>query len=392
MTDVIRMPKMNLSMEEGAIVKWLVEEGAEVGTGDVVAEVETDKTVTPLTAPREGVIARLLIREGNTVKVGEAIAEWAGERGVSPAPASYTAAAQHAELPMRAPVAISPAARRRARELGIDYASIRGTGPRGRIVYRDVEHMASGPEHGLQSTPPLPMEFVERVALTPMRRRIAERMLESVQSIPQFSITLTVDIARLLAVKKAMEPSMEKRNITLSLTDFIVYAVSRSLVLHPAINASFVGHPADENSHILLHRAINIGLAVSVEGGVVVPVIRRADHMTVAEIASLRSARVAAARQTALDREQWQHGTFTVSNLGMYGVDEFRAIVNPPEAGILAVGAVRQLPYLAGGNIEFHPAMTLTGSFDHRAVDGAAAAAFMKSLASLLESDRWDMV
>ncbi len=393
MQELIRLPKMELSMEEGRIQKWLVEAGVYVKKGEIIAEIETDKAVVELEMPQDGAIQRFLAEEGELVPVGSAIAELNAKLTEAAAgqPVPYK---EQIETGDNQRIAISPAARRRARELGMDYTKLTGTGPRGRIVSQDLENAARAPEFGVHPERGGPLEVggrqeITKHPLSKMRRTIARRMLESVNTIPQFNIKRTVDVSKPLEIKQVLQRSMAKIGIKLSFTDFLISAVAQALSKHRSLNASFIGNPQEENCSIIEHKAIHIGLAVSTESGLVVPVIRDADQLTVSALAKLRTAKLESVRKQTLKADDLQGGTFTISNLGMFDVDEFQAIVNPPEAGILAVGSIRQAPLLIEGKMEFRPVITLTGSFDHRVVDGAAAAEFMGSIAKQLESDEW---
>lgn len=468
MNETIRLPKMDLAMEEGRLVKWHVGTGASLVKGDVIAEIETDKAIVELEMPQDGVIAAILAEEGETLAVGQPIAELAAAGSAAsggsaePAPAiaaasiaaattvapsaavavqsaqahadpmsatssASTASTQHAALNAGkaanaaaagqspgARVAASPAARRRSRELGVDYATLTGTGPRGRVLVQDIELAASRlsatkatAERSLSAPTPVAVTAGTAVTspnratapegsvilpLSGMRRTIARRMVESVTTIPQFALKAAADISAPMRLKAVIDPSLAGRGFKLSLTDFIVAATARALRKHPALNASFVGSPFEEDSHILRHGAVNIGMAVAADRGLLVPVLHNADQLSLVEIAKLRVARVEAAKRQALKPDEMRGGTFTISNLGLFGIEEFQAIVNPPEAGILAIGAAKETPRLIDGKLEFRPILTLTGTFDHRVVDGADAAAFLRSIADQLESDQWQLI
>ncbi|OCT15435.1 hypothetical protein A8709_15265 [Paenibacillus pectinilyticus] len=409
MQESIRLPKMELSMEEGRIQKWLVSEGTYVKKGEIIAEIETDKAMVELEMPKDGTIHRFLAQEDELVAVGAPIAELqeaAALAVVEPreavkvsSPAAMVVEPVTAAVPRDIRrIAISPAARRRARELGVDYTMLVGTGPHGRIVYQDLERAAAlaavatatATKAG-QVTQVAEVNSVELKGkpLSKMRRTIARRMTESVNTIPQFSIKKTVVVTKPLEIKQVIQASLAKSGVKLSFTDFLISATAQALSKHRAINASFIGNAMEENCSIIEHDAINIGLAVTTDAGLVVPVFRHADELGVVGIAKMRTAKLESVRNQSLKSDDLQGGTFTISNLGMFEVDEFQAIVNPPEAGILAVGSIRQAPIVINGQVEVHAVMTLTGTFDHRVVDGAGAAAFMRTLAELLQSDEW---
>ncbi|WP_127584736.1 dihydrolipoamide acetyltransferase family protein [Paenibacillus koleovorans] len=389
MSKLILLPKLSLTMDEGKIAHWIAPLGKWIAKDDVIAEIETDKAVVELPMPEDGVIERFLVEAGEEVLVGAPIAILLGKENAplsAPPPKREESPTFH--------VAASPSARRRARELGVDYRTLTGSGPGSRIVHRDIEFAASQ-QASADVAPPVPSSDAvpkatagtgRKVPLSPMRRTIAKRMLESVQTIPQFSITRRVDVTSLLNLKQLIQSSLMKKQIKLSLTDFIIQAVADTLLEHPSLNASFIGHPQDEECHIALHEHVHVGLAVSVDNGLVVPVIHEAEKLSVAEIASMRMERVNAIRNRTHKASDLQGGTVTVSNLGAYEVEQFQAIVNPPESLILAVGAVREEVMAISGKMEVRTVMQLTGSFDHRVIDGAPAAEFMRDLVNRLQS------
>jgi pyruvate dehydrogenase E2 component (dihydrolipoamide acetyltransferase) len=303
---------------------------------------------------------------------------------------------------------VSPSARRRARELGVDVSALQGSGPGGRIVHRDIERAAEELEAALQRSaaaapidrrpalaqPSLPAAAASDngVTLTAMRRTIARRMLQSVQTIPQFPLTYRIDMTNMLRIKQLIQGSLLRKQIKLSLTDFMIKAVAETLLNHKALNASFVGDPLEENCRIVEHSHVNAGLAVAVEGGLMVPVIHEAERLSIAEIAAVRMARIEALRSKSYAVSELQGGTFTLSNLGSFGAEQFQAIVNPPESFILAVGTVQDEVVAHEGRMEIRPIMRMTGTFDHRLIDGAPAAAFMQELAGRLESEDWQLI
>ncbi len=381
-------------MDEGRIVQWLAPLGQWIAKDEAIAEIETDKAVIELPMPEDGIIERFLVEAGDEASVGAPIAILLGS-GEAPAPSVSVAA--DAVSPIH--VAISPSARRRARELGVDYKALTGSGPGYRIVHRDIEQAASrqradvvAPSFAAVGAAPETTGTGRMVPLSPMRRTIAKRMLESVQTVPQFSLTRRVDVSSMLNVKQLIQASLLKKQIKLSLTDFIIRAVAETLVEHPSLNASFIGHPQEEQSHIVLHEQVHVGLAVSVDNGLIVPVIHEAEKLSVAEIASMRMQRVDAIRNRTHRAADLSGGTVTVSNLGAYGVEQFQAIVNPPESLILAVGTVRDEAVVNAGKLEVRPVMYITGSFDHRVIDGAPAAAFMHDLVNRLQSADWQLI
>jgi pyruvate dehydrogenase E2 component (dihydrolipoamide acetyltransferase) len=230
-----------------------------------------------------------------------------------------------------------------------------------------------------------------------MRRTIARRMTLSVQTIPQFTLTFRVDVTNMMKIKQLIQGSLLRKQTKLSLTDFIMKAAAETVALHPTLNASFIGDPGKDDARIVEHDEINVGLAVSVDGGLMVPVIQHADQLSVAEIAAARIERINALRGKSVPvaaptKANQQGGSFTVSNLGHYGVEQFQAIVNPPESFILAVGAIQEEVVVRNGQTEVRPIMRITGSFDHRIIDGAPAAAFMSELVKRLEAEDWQLI
>lgn len=390
MTTVIRLPKMGLTMEEATINQWFVEVGGFYHKGDLLATVETDKSTLEVEMPEDGTIIELMATVGDQVDVGAPIAKLQnGEERKTPETPS--------EVAVITPdlIRISPSARRRAIELGVDYKFIQGTGPKGRIIHQDIEDACQ-----LQqvSVPPTKESNVRHepagqvIKLTPMRRAIARRMTESVQTVPQFFIQRKVDLTALLAYKELVQGLVSKsKHIKLSINDFLIQATAKALIDNRLMNASFIGRPEDKDAYILQHESSHIGLAVSTDSGLLVPVIKHADQMTLVEIAKERDRLITASRDNKLQEEERTGGTFTISNLGLMDVDEFTAIVNPPEAGILAVGSIRNEPYIAEGTetISVRSVMNIVGSFDHRVVDGLYAAKFMKDVVRQLESEEW---
>lgn len=424
MSKCVRLPKLSLSMEEGTIVNWTVPLQQPIAKDEVIAEIETDKAVIELQMPHDGIIERFLVEAGATAAVGEPIALLKEEGN------GKTAVSAEIGNPLAEPkkrrtfIAISPSARRRARELEIDYSLVKGSGPNGRILHRDIENAKSQLPWAVQelreacsppsstvtsspvsaSSPASPtlaasastaasaVPQVRKLALSSMRRTIARRMLDSVQTVPQFAITRRVDVSNMMKIKSTIQNSLLRKQIKLSLTDFIIRAVAETLVKYPALNASFIGHPDAEDSHIIEHDHVNVGLAVSVDGGLMVPVIHEAERLSISEIAAARVGRIDAIRNRAYIPAHLQGGTVTISNLGAHGVEQFQAIVNPKEGFILAVGAVREEVVSISGKMEIRKMMNMTGSFDHRLIDGAPAAEFMNDLVQQLESDDWYLI
>jgi pyruvate dehydrogenase E2 component (dihydrolipoamide acetyltransferase) len=396
-TEVI-LPRLGQGMESGTIVRWLKAEGEPVEKGEPLFELDTDKVTQEVEAEASGVLLRIEVAEGE-VPVGETVAFIGAEDEEAPASAEKPAEAPAQELERQegraaaAEVAerheqpaaasngrikASPLARRMARERGIELSGIHGTGPDGRIVAEDVERAeAGGPAVTPAAVPvPVPAGEVERVPLTNIRKTIARRLTEAWQ-IPVFQLQTSADMTRvdaLVARLRERDP-----DVRVTVTDVLTKVCARALVLHREVNAEFT------EDAILLHPSANVGLAVAAPQGLVVPVIRSAERLALTEIAGVRAELVGRARENKLRAEDLEGGTFTISNLGMYAVERFTAVLNPPQAAIVAVGATEERVVPADGGTAVRPLLTLTGTFDHRAVDGAPAAAFLQTLKESLE-------
>ncbi|RAV19233.1 dihydrolipoamide acetyltransferase family protein [Paenibacillus contaminans] len=413
MSKSVRLPKLSLSMEEGTIVNWTVPLQQPIAKDEVIAEIETDKAVIELQMPYDGVIESFLVEAGATVAVGEPIALLKEEGNEKDAVSAENGKPLAEPQQRRTFLAISPSARRRARELEIDYSLVKGSGPNGRILHRDIENAkgrlpcavqeqrkgcftpsstAASSVACIASSAASAVPQGRKLTLSSMRRTIARRMLDSVQTVPQFAITRRVDVSNMMKIKSTIQNSLLRKKIKLSLTDFMIRAVAETLVKYPALNASFIGHPGEEGCHIVEHEHVNVGLAVSLDGGLMVPVIHETERLSVSEIAMARVGRIDSIRNRTSMPSHMQGGTVTISNLGAYGVEQFQAIVNPPEGCILAVGAVKDVVVSIAGKMEIRPMMNMTGSFDHRLIDGAPAAEFMNDLVRQLESDDWYLI
>ena len=429
MPDVL-MPRLSDTMQEGLLSRWLKSEGDVVHRGDILAEIETDKATMELEAYDDGVLQRLLVTEGTTVPIGAPIAVISDGmtsgtatpdqpapaaspvRAPSPAPTPEPAArpmlttADHpgSTTPASPPAAgspsselrTSPLARRIARDHGLDLAKVHGTGPAGRIVRVDVEAAIAAMEKPTSLTarddasapaaasatqrdvPPGASTDDEEVPLSNIRRITARRLTESA-AVPHFYLTGIVDAVQLLAFRKDINERLSEGGIKVSLNDLLVRACAVALRMHPAVNASWAG------DKILRHRRINIGVAVAIDDGLVVPVIRDTDRKSLGEIALETRALADRARAGRLAPEEFTGGTFTISNLGMFGVDHFTAVINPPEAAILAVGAATDEAVVRDGVVVVRSTIKLTLSVDHRVLDGASAAAFLRDLRSICE-------
>jgi pyruvate dehydrogenase E2 component (dihydrolipoamide acetyltransferase) len=394
-TEVI-LPRLGQGMEAGTIVRWLKSEGEQVAKGEPLFELDTDKVTQEVEAETDGVLLKIAVAEGEvpvgqTVafigEQGETVPEVAGETPAPPAEEASNSLLQAKEEPVPTPPAsgngrikASPLARRLARERGIDLATLRGTGPEGRIVAEDVEHgerrepAAAPASNSLVEA--IPAGEPERIPLTSIRKTIARRLTEAWQ-IPVFQLQASADMTRVNALVARLRE--RDPDVRLTVTDVLTKICAQALMRHREVNAEFT------EDAILLHPTANVGLAVAAPQGLVVPVIRGAERLPLTEIAQVRADLVRRARENKLRAEDLEGGTFTISNLGMYAVESFTAVLNPPQAAIVAVGATEDRVVPAGGETAVRPMVTLTGTFDHRAVDGAPAAAFLQTLQESLE-------
>ncbi len=410
MAETITMPKLGFDMREGVLVRWVKTEGEPIQKGEVLAEIETDKATVEVESSAAGVVRKLLANQGDVVPVGAPIAiigapdepiEAAAAPAPTPAPQaeatalSSPAAVQTAPAPAPAsqavtspaagPVKASPLAKRVARERGLDLSQIQGTGPGGRIVRRDIEAALQTIARGSQTvTSPStvyspPSATDETVPLTKLRQIIARRMSEAKQTVPHFYVTHEYKLDALMALRKQANETLPEEE-KLSVNDFIIKAVALALRQFPNLNASFAG------DKIVHHAEINIGVAVAVENGLLTIVNKNSDQQSLRAISADIKHKVAAARQGKVRPEDIEGSTFSISNLGMYDVENFIAIINPPEAAILAVGSARQVPVVENGEIKIGWRMKATISVDHRVSDGAEAAQFMQKLAEFLEN------
>ena len=399
-TEVI-LPRLGQGMEAGTIVRWLKAEGDAVEKGEPLFELDTDKVTQEVEAEASGVLLRIAVAEGE-VPVGRTVA-FIGAEGEpvpdvpqEPAPSSPSNKVLQADsVPEPEPQTVvepaveglsngrikaSPLARRLARERGIELSALRGTGPEGRIVAEDVERAETGaPESASNKVllgKTVPSGQVERVPLTSIRKTIARRLTEAWQ-IPVFQLQASADMTRaneLVAKLRERDPGMR-----ITVTDVLTKVSAQALMRHREVNAEFT------EDAIVLHPSANVGIAVAAPQGLVVPIIRAAERLSLAEIAVARADVVGRARDHKLRAEDLEGGTFTISNLGMYAVESFTAVLNPPQAAIVAVGATEDRVVPVGGELAIRPMLTLTATFDHRAVDGAPAAAFLQTLNESLE-------
>ncbi|WP_433336273.1 dihydrolipoamide acetyltransferase family protein [Spirillospora sp. CA-294931] len=401
MTEIL-MPRLSDTMEEGVVSAWQKKPGDPIAVGDVIVDIETDKAVMEYEAYEAGVLQEILVPEGETAAIGAPIAVIA-PTGSTPTPTTKPAETEkptEAEKPpapaptprpngSRPPS--SPLARRLARDHGLDLSTLNGSGPGGRIVRADIEAAirATGPAPAAPpqtppaqaQTPPAqtpPDDETELVPLTRFRKVAAKRLTESKRTAPHFYLSRDVDAEPLLAFRATLNQALDPAKI--SVNDLIVKACATALREHPEINVSFT----EEN--LLIHRRVNVGVAVAVDGGLLVPVIRDADRKGVSQIGAETRELAAKARDGKLGAQEMSGGTFSVSNLGMFGVGSFSAVINPPESAILAVGAVRDEPVVRDGAVVPGKRLSITASFDHRAIDGAVGAKFLARLAELLQN------
>jgi pyruvate dehydrogenase E2 component (dihydrolipoyllysine-residue acetyltransferase) len=400
MASEVKLPRLGQGMESGTVVKWLKAAGDPVESGEPLYELDTDKVTQEVEAEASGVLLKIVVPEGE-VAVGTTLA-FIGEAGESveapeaaapaesptPAPepewrpaAAVAAVAAPAEHRDGERIKASPLARRLAREQGVDLAAVTGTGPEGRIVAEDVERLAPGAAPAaapaaVSAEPPRVVEGVERVPLTSVRRTIARRLTEAWE-IPVFQLVLSADmeaVNQLVERRRELDP--EER---VTVTDVLVKVCAAALMRHRAVNVQFT------DEELLVFPYANIAIAVATDRGLMVPVVHGAEHLSLAEVAAARAAIVGRARDGSLRREDIEGGTFTISNLGMFGLDQFAAVLNPPQAAILAVGATSERAVVRNGEIVARPMMTMTLSCDHRAVDGAPAAEFLETVQAMLE-------
>ncbi len=352
MVTKVLMPRLSLTMKEGTVVQWFKKEGEEVEKGEPVVEVLSEKVTYEVEAPASGVLRKILAEEGMDVPVAETL-------GIITAPDEKLP--EVVEVTKERIIA-SPAAKRLGRERDIDLAQIKGTGPDGRIVEEDVQRF-------LQEIEVVP-RVREVIPLTGIRKTAAERVSVSAKRAPHSTITMEVDMSDTARLRERLQ---------VSYTDVLVKAVAKALTEHPIINSTL------EKEVIRIFADVNIGVAVATDRGLIVPVIRDADKKSIEEITSSLRELVDRAKQGNLSKEELTGGTFTITNLGMYGVDEFTPIINPPETAILGVGRVVERPVVKDKQIVVKPVMKLSLSFDHRVVDGAPAAEFLQEVKTYLE-------
>jgi pyruvate dehydrogenase E2 component (dihydrolipoamide acetyltransferase) len=400
MAEIVKMPKLSDTMEEGVVSKWHKKVGDKVKSGDLLAEIETDKATMDFESFQDGVLLYIGVEEGKGAPVDSilAILGKEGEEYKSLLNAAPTSAAPVVEsapevsvvASIEAPAAVassvinndsrtkaSPLAKKIASEKGIDINQVSGSGDGGRIVKRDIENFSpASPAKSSVAYSPVGQESYTEENVSQMRKVIARRLAESKFSAPHFYLTIEIDMDNAIAARTSINA---QGDVKISFNDFVVKASSMALRKHPAINSSWLGDKIRRNNHV------NIGVAMAVEDGLLVPVVRFADNKSLSQISAEVKEYSAKAKSKKLQPQDWEGNTFTISNLGMYDIEEFTAIINPPDACILAVGSIKQKPVVKNGAVVPGNVMKLTLSCDHRVVDGASGAAFLKTLKEYLE-------
>ena len=404
MATKVHMEALSPTMEEGRLVKWTKREGDAVKSGDTLAEVETDKAVMELVARADGQLIKVLVPEGSTVPVGNVVAYIGkpGENvdGDASAPAAAAAAPSPKPTapapPSPAPAAVpadatrvkaSPLAKRMAKDAGVDLKLVQGSGPGGRVVKRDVEGApaAAAPAPSSQPSAPRPAPVArsgapyEDVPLTQIRKTIAKRLATSLGPVPHFFLTVEIDMERAAEARDALNKQLGDQG-KVSFNDIVIKAVALALVRHRACNAWF------QEDHIRYWNEVHIGMAVAVEDGLITPVIRNADMKSLSEIGAEARELAQKARNRRLKPEEYTGATFSVSNLGMFDIDQFTAVINPPEAGIVAIGSIVAKAVPDGDRVVVRRRLRVTMSCDHRVIDGATGAAYLKTLKQMLEN------
>ncbi|WP_278391528.1 pyruvate dehydrogenase complex dihydrolipoamide acetyltransferase [Sphingobium yanoikuyae] len=422
MSKTIQMPALSPTMEEGTLAKWLVKEGDKVSSGDLLAEIETDKATMEFEAVDEGTVAKILVSEGaEGVKVGtviaiiaeegEDVAAAAASGGAAPAPkadavpAKAEAAAPAAKAdpvpakaaaPAAAPaegrVKASPLARRLAEAKGVDLAAVAGSGPNGRIVKADLDGAAAAPAAApaaaAPAAAPAPVAAAaqdfgiphEVIKLNGMRKTIARRLTESKQQVPHIYLTVDIQLDKLLKLRGELNAGLSGRGVKLSVNDLLIKALGVALMQVPECNVQFAG------DQMLQFKRADISVAVSIPGGLITPIVTGADIKGVAAISNEMKDLADRAKAGKLQPSEYQGGTASLSNMGMFGIKQFEAVINPPQGMIMAIGAGEKRPFVVDDSLQIATVMSATGSFDHRAIDGADGARLMKAFRELIEN------
>ncbi len=405
MATVMEMPKLSDTMKEGAVARWLKKEGEKVTAGLPVVEIETDKATMEFESPASGILIKIIVGDKQTCDLNAPIAvigkpeeNWqeAVDKYLSKEKGGASAAkAAPATAPAAAPVAAaasvtssvdrlraSPLAKRVAADKGIDLSTVQGSGPNGRIIVKDVESLSGGVAGALPSVSSftsVPAAEMEKVSLSMMRKTIARRLVESTSTAPHFYLTISLNMGPLLAWRKATLSKISEGE-KFSVNDLIVFLVSRALRKHPNINSSWQG------DYIAQYNSVHMGVAVALPAGLVTPVVRHSDKLSLVQIAQKNRELIKLARDGKLQPDDYSGGTFTISNLGMSGIEDFTAIINPPQAAILAVGSTVATPVVdESGDISVEQRMKVTLSCDHRVIDGAQGAEFLKTFKTFVE-------
>lgn len=403
MAEIVRMPKLSDTMTEGVVAKWHKKVGDKVKAGDLLADIETDKATMEFESFQDGVLLHQGVSEGATAPVdsilavlgkeGEDISALLKDDGapapeakkeaepakeaVAEAPATGTAVAAKEENTAEGRVKASPLAKSIAKDKGIDLSQVSGSGDGGRIIKKDVENYkpaaASKPAASVQAG----TESYEEVALSQMRKTIARRLSESKFSAPHFYLTMEIDMDNAMAARKSIN---ENSDVRISFNDLVIKATAMALRKHPKVNASWLGDKIRYNHHV------HIGVAVAIEDGLVVPVLRFADAKSLSQINEEVKVYAAKARDKKIQPSEMEGNTFTISNLGMYGIEEFTAIINPPDSCIMAVGGIKQTPVVKNGQVVPGNVMKVTLSCDHRSVDGATGSEFLQTFKRFMEN------
>ncbi|MCE2683018.1 MAG: pyruvate dehydrogenase complex dihydrolipoamide acetyltransferase [Cryomorphaceae bacterium] len=413
MAEIVYMPKLSDTMTEGVVAEWTKKVGDKVASGEVLAEIETDKATMEFESFFDGVLLHIGVEKGKSAPVNSILAI-IGQQGEDisallagapapapakeesvPAPVALAPAAVPTPAPVSAPVAAAPAAvpasntcgrvlasplaKKMAQEKGIDIASVPGSGEAGRIVKRDVDHYVpyTAPASVPMYSAPAGTESFEDETVSQMRKTIARRLAESKFTAPHFYLTLDIDMDNAIAARKSLNST---EGVKVSFNDMVVKAVAMSLRQHPAVNSAWLGDVIRRNHHV------HIGVAVAVEDGLLVPVVRFADTKGFQQIGNEVREYAKKAKDKKLQPSDWEGNTFTISNLGMFGIESFTAIINPPDSCILAVGGIKEVPVVKKGQVVPGNVMKVTLSCDHRVVDGASGAAFLQTFKGYMEN------
>jgi pyruvate dehydrogenase E2 component (dihydrolipoamide acetyltransferase) len=413
MAEIVYMPKLSDTMTEGVVAEWTKKVGDKVASGEVLAEIETDKATMEFESFFDGVLLHIGVEKGKSAPVNSILAI-IGQQGEDisallagapapapakeesvPAPVASAPAAVPTPAPVSAPVEAAPAAvpasntsgrvlasplaKKMAQEKGIDIASVPGSGEAGRIVKRDVDHYVpyTAPASAPMFSAPAGTESFEDETVSQMRKTIARRLAESKFTAPHFYLTLDIDMDNAIAARKSLNST---EGVKVSFNDMVVKAVAMSLRQHPAVNSAWLGDVIRRNHHV------HIGVAVAVEDGLLVPVVRFADTKGFQQIGNEVREYAKKAKDKKLQPSDWEGNTFTISNLGMFGIESFTAIINPPDSCILAVGGIKEVPVVKKGQVVPGNVMKVTLSCDHRVVDGASGAAFLQTFKGYMEN------